>query len=491
MCWIAPLIPQARYSSGVILVPVWPTCCGCGRQPSLVTTRDTPTTPPSSPASSSSGAKPSGPPTPRPPPTTTRALASETPPLCPADSAARTARSPSASSGWQQLGRRPPAAGRVPPARRRGTASVATVSSAGGAVQDRVLQQQAGPPLPDEPPLAAAGRPAGTAETQFAAIGRPVIAPRWASTSLPRSVAGRHHRGSRRSRLTSPASDPRPGQRRVPGQLARLDHVGAGSRRSRPASARAHRAASAEPGPASAAPAGQGPGEGQGAQRRVGDGRRRPARPGRARSRQHPQLVQQARPGRAPRPPRCRAPGLLPARSAAPAAPPCAGRPAPTAGSMLLDRRPLGPQPARQRRVARQVDALLDGDHRGQRRTRRPPRARGTPGRARDRPVADLDSCLIPVDAGPAERVRHPDAHLVVAGVGRLVAEQQQVVAGRRGRRASATIAAAVATGPHSRPSVSSSTARPRAERQRVAQLVGGRGGPEGQHRSPSRRAAR
>src|SRR6266702_8219762 len=81
MCWMAPLMPQARYSSGVILVPVWPTCCLCGRQPSEVTTRDTPTTPPSSPASSSSGAKPSGPPTPRPPPTTTRAVASETPAL--------------------------------------------------------------------------------------------------------------------------------------------------------------------------------------------------------------------------------------------------------------------------------------------------------------------------------------------------------------------------------------------------------------------------
>jgi hypothetical protein len=99
MCWIAPLIPQARYSSGVILVPVWPTCCLCGRQPSLVTTRDTPTTPPSRPASSSSGANPSGPPTPRPPPTTTRAVASEIPPLRSADSVAMTARSPSANSG--------------------------------------------------------------------------------------------------------------------------------------------------------------------------------------------------------------------------------------------------------------------------------------------------------------------------------------------------------------------------------------------------------
>ena len=37
-------------------------------------------------------------------------------------------------------------------------------------------------------PPGPAGDGAGSAATQFAAIGCPVIAPRWASTSLPRSV---------------------------------------------------------------------------------------------------------------------------------------------------------------------------------------------------------------------------------------------------------------------------------------------------------------
>src|SRR5215469_18420273 len=99
MCWMAPLMPHARYSSGEIFVPVWPTCWRCGRQPWLVTTRDTPTTPPNRAASSSSAAKPSGPPTPRPPPTTTRAVASDMPELCSADSVARTSRSACESTG--------------------------------------------------------------------------------------------------------------------------------------------------------------------------------------------------------------------------------------------------------------------------------------------------------------------------------------------------------------------------------------------------------
>src|ERR1700740_849591 len=43
MCWMAPLIPQARDSSGAILVPVWPTCWRGGRPPWLVPTRETAT----------------------------------------------------------------------------------------------------------------------------------------------------------------------------------------------------------------------------------------------------------------------------------------------------------------------------------------------------------------------------------------------------------------------------------------------------------------
>src|SRR6202167_2759004 len=162
MCWMAPLIPQARYSSGAILVPVWPTCCVCGRQPWLVTTRDTPTVPPSSAASSSSTPKPSGPPTPRPPPTTTRAVASDTPALGSADSTARTSRSLSASSGTNACtarsghgpgGRGRPAVGRHRQQGQRG-------------FQGGVLEQAAGPPVPgelgqpgrDEPGAGAVGR---------------------------------------------------------------------------------------------------------------------------------------------------------------------------------------------------------------------------------------------------------------------------------------------------------------------------------------------
>ena len=45
---------------GEIRLPVWPTCSWCGRQPRLVTTRETPTAPPSSSASSATGPKPVG-----------------------------------------------------------------------------------------------------------------------------------------------------------------------------------------------------------------------------------------------------------------------------------------------------------------------------------------------------------------------------------------------------------------------------------------------
>src|SRR6266851_3215059 len=80
MCCVAPEIPHAMYSSGAILVPVWPTWSEWGRQPALVTTREQPTAPPSRPASSSMMANPSFEPTPRPPLTTTFASARETPP---------------------------------------------------------------------------------------------------------------------------------------------------------------------------------------------------------------------------------------------------------------------------------------------------------------------------------------------------------------------------------------------------------------------------
>ena len=54
-------------------LPVWPICSWCGRQPRLVTTRETPSAPSSSSASSITPSNPSAPPAPRPAPTTTRA----------------------------------------------------------------------------------------------------------------------------------------------------------------------------------------------------------------------------------------------------------------------------------------------------------------------------------------------------------------------------------------------------------------------------------
>ena len=81
MCWIAPLMPHAMYRSGAMRCPVWPTCCVCGRQPLLVTTRDTPMAAPSNSASSSSSENAAAEPTPRPPPTTTFASVSEIEPF--------------------------------------------------------------------------------------------------------------------------------------------------------------------------------------------------------------------------------------------------------------------------------------------------------------------------------------------------------------------------------------------------------------------------
>ena len=147
-------------------------------------------------------------------------------------------------------------------------------------------------------------------------------------------------------------------------------------------------------------------------------------------------------------------------------------------GLGAFDRRALGPQPARQGRVAGQVDALLDGDH----------------GRQGQR-IGLLDAAVLPpghhavvgyrqvLDPGgdrPAELVRQPDADLVVAGVGRLVAEQHQVVRmrpdlgrdGRRGRDRAEF------------PAVGLQQHRPAgAEREGVPELVDRVGGAEGQHR--------
>ena len=66
-----------------------------------------------------------------------------------------------------------------------GTTSAATVSSATGASS---TASSSSSPAHRCRTMWCRPRPTATAATQFAAIGRPVIAPRWASTSLPCSV---------------------------------------------------------------------------------------------------------------------------------------------------------------------------------------------------------------------------------------------------------------------------------------------------------------
>src|SRR5512132_4344047 len=81
LCWIAPEIPQAMYSFGDTVLPVWPTCVEYGYQPASTTARVAPTAPPRAFASSSTSGKFSGPPSPRPPATITSASSIEGPVL--------------------------------------------------------------------------------------------------------------------------------------------------------------------------------------------------------------------------------------------------------------------------------------------------------------------------------------------------------------------------------------------------------------------------
>src|SRR6185437_11781269 len=73
---MAPEMPQARYSCGDTVLPVWPTWNWCGYQPASVAARDAPTAAPSESASFSISAKFSALPTPRPPDTTIAASVS-------------------------------------------------------------------------------------------------------------------------------------------------------------------------------------------------------------------------------------------------------------------------------------------------------------------------------------------------------------------------------------------------------------------------------
>src|SRR5437867_4029664 len=68
-CWMAPLMPQATYSVGETVLPVWPTWYWWSTQPASTTARDAPTAAPRAAARLSTRWKFSGPFRPRPPDT--------------------------------------------------------------------------------------------------------------------------------------------------------------------------------------------------------------------------------------------------------------------------------------------------------------------------------------------------------------------------------------------------------------------------------------
>src|SRR3954463_2717452 len=75
-CWMAPEMPEATYSCGDTLLPVWPTWLVCGDQPASTAAREAPTAAPRESARSSMRWKFSAPLTPRPPETTIAASVS-------------------------------------------------------------------------------------------------------------------------------------------------------------------------------------------------------------------------------------------------------------------------------------------------------------------------------------------------------------------------------------------------------------------------------
>src|SRR5262249_8629197 len=155
--------------------------------------------------------------------------------------------------------------------------------------------------------------------------------------------------------------------------------------------------------------------------------RRRPrrcrSRPGRARSWQHTPLFEH---------PDERGHGVRPGAEDGGLLPLGRGHPErPLAQPFLLPLRlgtpglrPLGPPPPPQRRVAGQVDPLLDADHRGQPELERLLAAAVLspgPGTGPGLGLGDLQ-VLDAGDTRPAQGAGHPETHLIVAGVGRLVA---------------------------------------------------------------------
>src|SRR5438128_254640 len=89
-CWMAPEIPNPRYSFGEMVRPVCPIWKRWGRQPASTAARETPTAAPSTLARDSRMTKFSGPLSPRPPDTTISASASSGRPV--EDSSRRSTR---------------------------------------------------------------------------------------------------------------------------------------------------------------------------------------------------------------------------------------------------------------------------------------------------------------------------------------------------------------------------------------------------------------
>src|SRR5215207_3056070 len=446
MCWVAPLIPHGMYRSGEIFVPVWPTWSVCGRQPALVTAREQPTAPPSSSASSSIGAKPSAEPTPRPPDTTTGASASERPPVdVSTRSDTRTTRSCSCSSGANAW-----TAGASPGAGSIATACGATVMSAIGPSTHASSSRLP----PQRMRVTSAGSP-GVAATQFAASTQPATTAAWARRPASSATARPYACGAKPPSISATLT------------VATPWSPSAG-------------AASAAPGPTITASTGASaayPRANVSACSESSSGSP-PSCSTNTSTITPPPAAGRALPPPAPRRALRRA---APPASRGPAAPSTA--PSPAGARPAPPRAPL----RRHRRIARQVEAL---EHRHDRRQRHVVDV--APGAdlllAPQAPVLHRDA-LQAGDARPPERVRDADPDLVVPVVGRLVAEHDQVgvVAGvllgadRGDQRGGGRLR--VPVGP-----VGDEVDRAvGAERELVAQLLLGLGGPERQH---GRRAA-
>ncbi len=457
------------------------------------------------------------------------------PALCSADSVAQhLAGRPSSARGVEAAHRRRARhAGRRSPRRSRRTAvhrgSPAPAYRIGRSrdreqrarrLEQRVLEQAAGPALPDELPAAGPGwlRPRRSSPPPAARSSRrdapaPRCRDRWPPRRPPtaRSAAAsccsraptppariRSARGdgtrAQLGRPRTPASwsasgradrHPAPAAQHRP---AREHHRGQARRRPRqPATARTTARAATRP---------------RRSRRRLRAGtvtggrrrhqHRRPpvrAHPRHVRSRhRRPRRATAARrarrapaPARAPRPSRGRAP--------APGAPSSAGTPQPClrspsgchcGRSTVISARLARSRPGSDGYLGRLMPSFTR-DHGRQRDLEQLLRAAVLPRRAQH--VAGQLQPLDPGDARPPERVRDPDADLIAAGIGGLVPEQDERERGRPSSPTASAIAAAVATGPHSRPSVSSSTPRCAPSASMSRSCVGGLGRPERQHR--------